>query len=123
MAGTGRLDKVTGAPYYGSMRRLYLAGPMTGLPEYNYPAFRAAAKAWRAAGWDVIDPTEGFDGRTDLPYRTYVERHVRRLRTADAIALLDGWDGPTSRGAVWERAIATCLFGLPCYDASTPVTP
>ena len=27
---------------------VYIAGPMTGLPDFNYPAFHAAASAWRA---------------------------------------------------------------------------
>lgn len=44
------------------MRRLYLAGPMTGLPDFNYPAFHAAAAAWRAAGWTVANPAENFNG-------------------------------------------------------------
>jgi hypothetical protein len=29
--------------------KVYIAGPMTGLPEDNFPAFNAAAAAWRAA--------------------------------------------------------------------------
>lgn len=44
--------------------RVYIAGPMTGLPEYNFPAFHAAAKAWRDAGWEVLNPAEAFDGDT-----------------------------------------------------------
>lgn len=33
---------------------IYLCGPMTGLPEYNYPAFHAAAAELRAQGWHVV---------------------------------------------------------------------
>jgi hypothetical protein len=29
--------------------RIYIAGPMTGLPDMNYPAFYAAADAWRGS--------------------------------------------------------------------------
>ena len=40
---------------------------MTGLPEYNYPAFRQASKTLRDLGHFVFDPSEAFDGATDLP--------------------------------------------------------
>lgn len=29
--------------------RVYISGPMRGYPEFNYPAFNAAAQRWRAA--------------------------------------------------------------------------
>ncbi len=102
------------------MRRIYIAGPMTGLPEFNFPAFHAAAKAWRDAGWEVVNPAEEFDGKTDLPYRAYVERDIDRLRTVDAIAMLEGWDGPNARGSVWEREVARALLRIPIFDAAEP---
>jgi hypothetical protein len=103
--------------------RVYIAGPMTGLPEYNFPAFHAAAAAWRAAGWDVFNPAEEFGGDTGKPYRAYVEHDLAALRTCDAIAMLDGWDAPTARGSVWEREVAVRMLGLPCFDADDPVPP
>jgi hypothetical protein len=102
--------------------RVYIAGPMTGLPEYNFPAFHAAAAAWRAAGWDVFNPAEAFEGKTDLPYRAYVEHDMAALKAVDAIAMLEGWDGPNARGSVWEREVALML-GLPVHDAARPVPP
>ena len=36
--------------------KIYVSGPMTGLPERNYPAVRAAAEQLEAAGFEVINP-------------------------------------------------------------------
>jgi hypothetical protein len=102
--------------------RVYIAGPMTGMADWNFPAFHAAAAAWRAAGWTVINPAEAFNGDTTLPYRAYVESDMAALRTCHAIAMLPGWDRPNSRGAVWERAIAQML-GLAIYSAEDPQPP
>lgn len=40
------------------MRRVYLSGPMTGLPDLNFPAFHAAAAQLRAQGLEVVNPAE-----------------------------------------------------------------
>ena len=47
--------------------KLYISGPMTGVPQYNFPAFDAAASHARAQGYEVINPAEedGQDIRED----------------------------------------------------------
>lgn len=35
-----------------------LSGPMSGLPDYNYPMFNLAAKQLREAGYDVVNPAD-----------------------------------------------------------------
>ena len=40
------------------MKRIYLSGAMTGVPELNFPAFHAAAKALRERGLVVVNPAE-----------------------------------------------------------------
>lgn len=73
------------------MARVYIAGPMTGLPDFNFPAFHAAAAAWRAAGWEVFNPAEEFDGDTSKPYRAYVEHDMVSLLLDDA-NWREGWE-------------------------------
>jgi hypothetical protein len=102
--------------------KVYIAGPMTGLPEFNFPAFHKAAAEWRAAGWEVLNPAESFDGATNLEYKEYVEHDMRLLRSCQAIAMLPGWDGKGARGSVWEREVAK-LLGLRVYDAENPPPP
>jgi hypothetical protein len=40
------------------MMRVYIAGPMSNIPQFNFPAFYAAAKELRAQGFDVVSPAE-----------------------------------------------------------------
>ena len=89
--------------------RVYIAGPMTGLPEYNYPAFHRAAAKLRAAGWHVESPAEPgqVDGWT---WADYMRRGLQQMLTCDTIALLPHWHG--SRGARIEVRLATDVLGM-----------
>ncbi len=103
------------------MSRTYVAGPMSGLPEFNYPAFHAAAAAWRAAGWEVENPAEHFGGRTDLPRETYMHAAIKSLLTCDAIALLPGWW--ESEGARLEYRVAQAVGMTIYFSGDRPVPP
>ena len=101
--------------------RIYIAGPMTGHADHNYPAFHTAAKWLRDAGWDVANPAENFGGCTDLPRESYLRADVALLVDCAAMALLPGWE--ESSGAKLEYLLARA-FGMEILDAETlqPVT-
>lgn len=99
-----------------SVRTIYLAGPMSGLPDYNFPAFHAAAKRLRSMGYTVINPAELDGGDTSKPWDYYMRRDIPMLLTAEAVAVLPGWE--QSRGATLEVTIARAL-GMPVLDAET----
>ena len=92
--------------------RIYIAGPMRGLPDYNYPAFKAAAARLRAEGWLVENPAEISEqfGTADeiaadaacLDKLIMLEKCI--VTTCDAIYLLQGWEN--SVGTRDELAIA-----------------
>jgi hypothetical protein len=89
--------------------RIYIAGPMTGLPAHNLPAFAAAAKQLAARGYDAVNP-----GRRGVilgyTWRDYMRDALRELLGCEAVALLDGWEA--SRGAALEVHVAQAL-GMP----------
>ena len=86
--------------------RWYLAGPMSNLPELNFPAFHAEAARLRAAGHHVVNPAEVNPDHT-MPWAECLRRDIPELLTCDGIALLPGWEA--SRGAKLEHHIATAL--------------
>ncbi len=90
------------------MKRIYLAGPMSGYPEHNFPAFRRETKRLRDLGYDVVSPEE-INGHLhqQLPYIEYLRRDIAQLATCDTIAFLDGWEN--SRGAKKEEAVGIVL--------------
>lgn len=100
--------------------RVYLCGPMTGLPEFNYPAFHAAAARLRAKGYEVLSPAEyqqrAYKGTprpaNDTPWRVWLKRGLRFMLKCDAVFVLDGWE--KSRGASLEVQIARELE-MPVY--------
>jgi hypothetical protein len=106
--------------------KIYLAGPMSGLPEFNFPAFDVAAAALRNKGHEVFSPAErdrkefgedfakGSDGSHesvnigDVDIRNIIKKDLDWICDhAEAIALLPGWEA--SKGARVEWALAQFL--------------
>lgn len=96
--------------------KLYIAGPMRGLPGFNLPAFDKAEKSWTEHGYLVFSPAAliratpysitGAD--TDLQRRIHViQQDLGCLYHCEALAILPGWE--KSLGATVELALAHFL--------------
>lgn len=102
-------------------KHLYLAGPMNGYPDHNFPAFRKVADELRALGYVVTSPAE-LDEPGDGPdvrlhtWEWYMLRDMRHLANCGGIAVLEGWED--SRGATLEIFLGAML-GLPLFTASS----
>jgi len=79
--------------------KIFFAGPMSGIQDYNLPAFAAATEQLREPGHRGV-----IDGFT---WRDYLRDSLMLLLTCEAVALLDGWE--TSRGAQLEVHVARAL--------------
>lgn len=80
---------------------LYLAGKMTGLPDYGRKQFNEAEKRLTAKGHIVINPARLPIG---LDPSDYMRIGLTMLDAADAIYILPGWED--SRGTRMERHYA-----------------
>jgi hypothetical protein len=91
---------------------------MTGIAEFNAPAFAKYAEKYRAKGFAVVSPPEMDAGDYHQPYTTYIRRDVTRLLQGDieAVYLLPGWEN--SKGARLEKHLAE-VMGLRVCDAET----
>ncbi|MCG7607123.1 DUF4406 domain-containing protein [Mycobacterium sp. CnD-18-1] len=82
---------------------------MSGIEDFNHPAFHAKALELRAAGEEVINPAE-FDAEIgpDQSWDTYLRRDLVLLaEKCDKVVLLPGWED--SKGAQLERYVAEKL--------------
>lgn len=105
---------------------IYVAGPMRGIKDFNFPAFHRAASELRSLGHTVFNPAErdeqrhgvevGKSDTGDLGEAVQKGFSLREALAADthwiameanAVAMLPGWEG--SKGAKAEKALAEAL--------------
>lgn len=105
---------------------LYVAGPMRGYPDFNFPAFDLAADRLRLAGFSIFSPAErdrtvhgddvNLSPTGDLADFEAKGGSLRQALAADmdyislhadGIAVLPGWEA--SKGALVETALAEAL--------------
>lgn len=124
--------------------KIYLAGPMRGIKDFNFPAFFAAAARLRAEGHTVFNPAErdttewgsdrlksdtgsehevaeklGFKVGLDLARNCFLADTHWICTESEAIALLPGWQ--ESRGAKAEKALHDAI-GLPTIELDASYT-
>jgi hypothetical protein len=86
------------------MKKIYLSGPMTGLPHLNFPAFYAEADRLRALGYDVVNPAE-LNPDTGKSWQECMRVDIREMMDCDTVAVMPGW--AASSGAHLEIHIAS----------------
>lgn len=84
--------------------KVYIAGPMTGLPHFNRPAFQQAAINLSFEKHVPLNPAILPDGLTEADYMAI---GLTMPQCAEAIYLLTGWQ--FSAGARAEHALALKL--------------
>lgn len=93
--------------------KIYVAGPMTGLPGHNLEAFDAADRVLSALGYVVINPARHNRAHPGESWEKYMRLAILDVMMAQGVALLNGWEA--SKGAKLEWRIATTL-GLPVFE-------
>lgn len=110
------------------MTKVYLAGPMSGYPQFNFPLFMRAATLLRADGWDVVSPaeldaehgvdkeamasTDGNAAKLSTTWGTLLARDVKLIADGgiEGIMFLPEWE--RSRGARLEAFTGTQIAGF-----------
>lgn len=96
---TGKPDKVCD---------IYVAGPMTGYPDSNYPAFNEAALRLRDVGYFVVNPAEiSLEDQGPRHYVDFLREDLKQMLRCSGVAFLDGWW--ESSGARNEISVAGLL--------------
>lgn len=112
--------------------RYYLAGPMTYIPQFNFPAFFAAEKELKAMGYDIQLPADmadpvavqhamasenGAPGTSSVTWGQCLAKDVELIADhVQGIILMKGWQ--QSRGARLEAFVGIlCNRDFKFYDA------
>jgi uncharacterized protein DUF4406 len=86
-----------------AMKRVYISGPMRGIPDLNFPAFNTEAARLRALGFEVVNPVD-INPDPSTPIHQCLRNDLIGLMSCDMLALLEGWQ--RSEGAHLEMHVA-----------------
>lgn len=102
------------------MKRLYISGPMTGLPGENKEAFSDCQAYYESLSWEVVNPHMlsarllAINPKAD--YTDFLVMDIEALNTCAVMVLLPGYK--KSFGCQFEIAFAT-KKGIPIFHAYT----
>lgn len=127
--------------------KYYIAGPMSHIKDFNFPAFHEAEDALQRRGYEVFNPAQkesklslvafgyvpdpdkipiewGGNCKTETP-GSIRKRDFHDLLSCDAVVLLPGWE--ESKGVLGELVVAQ-LSSMPIYELGsqfemTPLSP
>lgn len=85
-------------------KRVYISGPMTGLPDFNYPVFDYKEERLWELGFVPVNPANNFNRDTTRPRWEYLKEDIKNLLTCDFIIFLPGFE--RSAGALLEALVA-----------------
>lgn len=106
-------------------KSIYIAGPMSGYPEFNFPKFFAVQAVLEEMGWEVFNPAnksneaavvkhvsygEGDDKslmKSGWSFRDAYKWDTDKVISADAIFMIKGWEA--SPGARGEHSVAIAM--------------
>ena len=115
---------------------IYIAGPMRGYEEYNYPAFDRCANVLIAQGWEVVNPAQldrdagkpmadplSFAPDTNYEDHEFMRKALCRDMVAicencTAIYMMSKWEN--SKGAQAEWALAKAMGPDVHYEVPLP---
>lgn len=84
--------------------KIFISGPMSGLPNFNRDAFNAEAHRLLGLGHVALNPAILPDG---LEQHEYMAICIEMVKMADQLVMLPGWE--RSAGAKAEHALAIKL--------------
>ena len=93
---------------------VYIAGPITGMPNFNKEAFDTAKKFMTSLGYRVLSPSD-ITLVIDGTWEYYMREALKLMLLCDGIYLLTGW--ADSKGAKFEHQLALILKMNIMYEA------
>lgn len=88
-------------------QKIYIAGPVTGMPQLNHHAFVDAASALHELGFEAVNPHTLCRHVHPDDWHTALKICLHNIVWCNGIYMLQGWQN--SRGATLERSVAMQL--------------
>ena len=89
---------------------VYVSGQMTGLKDYNRPAFWLMEHVLKSSGCRILSPAHYEE---EHPYTWYMKEAIKMLLEATHMVRLSGWKN--SNGACFETEVAQ-MIGVQILD-------
>jgi hypothetical protein len=100
------------------VKRIYISGPMSGLPRLNWPLFNRTAVRLRNLRWEVVNPV-AINNDPEADWLDCIAADLAAMKGCTAICMLPGWEN--SFGARIEH-LAAQKEGLEIFNVSDLIT-